>query len=368
MRFSHFQYLLVSLLLIGFLTVGCSGERAHQQDREIRIIEDMLGREVAIPVSIESVVCLRAGALRMLVYLDATEYAAAIEEPERTAERPYLMARSELRLLPSAGPLMGGDLELLVAAAPDVIFMTFTTSGQADQLQSRTGIPVIALEYGDFSHRRDTFFESLQLMASVLGKEERADQLIAYVEDSLENLNHRTSNPAGGDQPSVYIGGVSYSGTQGISSTEPFYPPFRFVNASNVAENISDRMVNPIQGTFVDKEQIIQWNPDVMFVDLASLSVTRSEISIGSPLYSGTSALRNGQVYGLLPYNNYAANYENILANSWYVGSILYPEAFSDVDLQKKVNEVFEAFLGRSVYEDMQKVWGELRRLDRELL
>ena len=368
MRLFHFQYLLVSLLLIGFLTLGCSGERAHQHDRETRIIEDMLGREVAIPASIEKVVCLRAGALRMLVYLDATEYAAAIEEPERTADRPYLMARPELRELPSAGPLMGGDLELLVAAGPDVIFMTFTTAGQADQLQSRTGIPVVALEYGDFLHRRDLFFESLKLMASVLGKEQRAGQLIAYVEDSLEDLNHRTSNSADGDQPRVYIGGVSYSGTRGISSTEPFYPPFRFANAKNVAEDISNRMVNPIQGTFVDKEQIIQWNPDVMFVDLASLSITRSEISTGSPLNSGISALSNGQVYGLLPYNNYAANYENILVNAWYVGSVLYPGAFPDVDLPGKVDEVFEAFLGRSVYEDLQKVWGELRRLDRELL
>lgn len=364
----QYQIIRMSIWVVTVIAViGCAPERRDSSGSGQLVIEDMHGREITLTNKVERVVCMRAGALRMLAYLDAVEYVAGIEEPERQADRPYLMANPQLRELPSVGPLMGGDSELLVAADPDVIFMTFTTAGQADELQNRTGIPVVALEYGDFSLHRDTFFESLKKMASVLGKEDRADELIAYIRSSLEELNERTSGHSEADSPRVYVGGVSYSGTRGIASTEPFYPPFRFINAQNVAGEIDERLVNPIQGTFIDREQLIMWDPEVVFVDLASWSVTRGELSPGTPLYESMSALRNGEVYGVLPYNNYAANYENILANTWYVAGVLYPDLFGEVDIRDKVDEVYERFLGVSVYDELKEVWGGYRQLDREL-
>ncbi len=359
---------LLTGLMLGFVLSACAGEGENDRAGDVQLIQDMTGREVAVPEEVNRVIGLRAGALRMLAYLDAIDLVAAIEEPERTADRPYLMAYPELRERPGAGPLMGGDLELIVSARPDVIFMTFTSRGQADELQRRTGIPVIALDYGDFSHRREIFFDSLKLMATVIGKIDRADELVSYIQNSLQKLQERTESQAENEVQRVYIGGVSYSGTQGISSTEPYYPPFRFLGVKNVAEELDERRINPIQGTFIDKEQLILWNPDVLFVDLASLSITGSEISRGTPLYVSLKALQQGQVYGMLPYNNYSASYENILANGWYAGKVLFPDAFSDIDPDKKTDEIFEAFLGKPVYEELKEVWGGFRQLDGELL
>lgn len=354
-------------MLIAVVFCGCSESESGADTAESVIVEDMLGREVTLQKEVERVVCLRAGALRMLVYLDAVSYASGIEEPERRADRPYLMARPGLRELPSIGPQMGGDAELIVASEPDLIFLTFTTVGQADDLQNRTGIPVIALEYGDFSLNRETFFGSLRLMASVLGKEERAEWLISYIRDSLQALEDRTVDITEVDRPSAYIGGVSYSGVRGISSTEPYYPPFRFVDAENVAGDIDDRLINPVEGTFIDKEQLLMWDPDVLFVDLAGWHVTRDEISSGTPLHAGLQALKEGEVYGVLPYNNYAANYENILANAWYAGKVLYAGRFSDVDMDATADDIYESFLGTPLYEEISGLWGGFRQLDREL-
>ena len=57
---------------------------------------------------------------------------------------------------------MGGDAELIMAVQPDVIFMSSTTAGDADDLQRRTGIPVVALEYGDLGAKRPIFYASLR--------------------------------------------------------------------------------------------------------------------------------------------------------------------------------------------------------------
>lgn len=340
----------------------------YSDDSASITVRDMLGRSVVIPAEVQRVIGLRAGALRMLTYLDAIDLVAGIEEPERRSDRPYLTAFPELRELPTIGPQMGGDPELLVSAAPDLIFLTFTSRGQADELQERTGIPVIALEYGDFAENRGTFFSSLRLMAEIIGKTGRADTLIAGIRTSITELEERTSEIPYEERPSAYIGGVSYRGARGITSTEPNYPPFRFIQAVNVAGDIHQRLINPIQGTYIDREQLIVWDPDVLFVDLSSLGTARPDIRPGTPIARSLSAVRNGEVYGVLPYNNYAANYEAILANAWYAGTVLYPDRFDDITLSEKADQIFKMFFGSPLYDDIQARYGGYRQLNPEQL
>lgn len=328
----------------------------------------MLGRETTIPGDVRRVVGLRAGALRMLTYLDAVDMVAAIEEPERRADRPYLSAFPELRELRAVGPQMGGDPELLVSTGPDLIFLTFTSKGQADELQSITGIPVIALEYGDFTENRETFFASLRLMAATIGKSDRADTLISGIRRSIADLKERTTTIPEAERPKAYVGGISYRGARGIASTDPHYPPFQFVQAVNVAGDIHLRLINPIQGTYIDKEQLITWDPDVLFLDLSSLQTAGPEIRTGTPLARTLTAVSNDEVYGVLPYNNYAANFEAILANAWYAGIILYPERFDDITISEKADQIFEMFFGRPIYDDIHNLYGGYRRLNVERL
>lgn len=326
-------------------------------------IRDMLGRKVIVPKEIKRVICLRAGSLRMLTYLDGASLVAGIEEPERTADRTYLMANPGLRDLPVIGPLMGGDPEMIASARADLIFLTFVTRAQADELQSRTGIPVIALEYGNFGNRRGSFYDSLRLMAAIIGKEERAENLISGIEDSISALSNRTSDVPPGSRPRVYIGGVSYSGAHGIVSTQPHYPPFEFIGADNVASVLSGRLINPIQGTYVDKEQLLIWDPEVIFLDLSSLHLMANEITPGTPFARSLSAIKNGRIYGLLPYNNYAASHDFILANAWYAGTVLYPERFQDINIAEKADHIFALFFGKSIYGQVSEDTGGYRNL-----
>lgn len=364
-KLRHYRWLMVFLPVWSvFAITTCENKSGEQREGQIWSVtrspdstsirvHDMLGRQITLPKKIERVVCLRAGALRLLVYLDASHLAVGIEEAERRSDRTYMLAQPQLQDLPVIGPQMGGDAELITAARPEVIFMTFTTRAQADRLQKRTGIPVVALQYGDFSGQRKILYQSMELMASILGKEERAAALITYIEDSIRELEQRTREITHSHAPRVYIGGVSYRGARGITSTEPHYPPFAFVNAENVAAQIHPKTINPIQGTYIDKEQLILWNPETLFVDLFSQHLVRPDLQPGSPLSGTLSALQKGEVYGLLSYNNYATNYETLLVNAWYVGKVLYPEAFEDIRIPEKADEIFETFLGDPVYHQI---------------
>ncbi len=321
----------------------------------MHVVEDMLGRKVEVPVKVNKVVGLRAGALRFLVYMDATDMVAGIEEGELRGSRPYIMAHPSLLDLPLIGPSMGGDAELIVKAQPDVIFIAYATSSQANNLQKKTGIPVIAIACPEFLTGREKMYGSFRLIGKVLDKANRADSLISYINHTINTLNERTGNIVEKAKPSVYIGGVSYSGSYGISSTQPYYPPFAFINANNVAASIDDRLVSHVKGTHVDKEKLVTWNPDILFFDASGLSLVKKDIGQGSALFNSLKAVKNNRMYTLLPYNNYATNYELVLANAWYAGKVLYPEVFSDISVKEKTNEILMVFLNQKFYDKLIK-------------
>jgi len=326
----------------------------QQSEEESMVITDMRGRQVQIPEKVEKVIGLRAGALRLLVYMDAVDLVAGIEETERRSERPYTLANPDLKGLPVIGPAMGGDPELILKANPDVIFISYTTSGDADALQKKTGIPVVAIECPEFAKQKEILFDSFRLIGKILQKESRADSLIRYINRSIHTMDKRTHKVPEERRPEVYIGGVPYSGSHGISYTQPYYPPFVFTNAQNVAAQIDEKIISHVKGTFIDKEQLMIWDPEYLFIDLSGLSIVQDQLRQNKALYEGLKAVRNNKVFAVYPYNNYAINYELVLVNSWYVAKILYPGRFEDIDLDRKTRDIFRVFLGKDIREGLK--------------
>lgn len=323
-----------------------------------RTVTDMSGREVEIPENVNEIVGLEAGSLRLITYLNATDKVVGVEQFEKDDQmgRPYILAHPELLELPSIGPIHGGDAALIAAQDPDVIFWTYCTAKDANDLQEKTNIPVVALNYGDLGANRDTFHEALGLMGEVLDKEDRAEQVIHHVGSTIEDLEKRAENIPSEEKPEVYIGGVGHRGTHGIVSTEPQYTPFQFVNAKNIAENLG------VEHVMVDEEKLVDWNPDIIFVDEGGYSLVMNDLK--EPQFRIMKAIQDENLYGVLPYNYYTTNYGTVLADSYYIGKVLYPEEFGDVEPSEKADEIYEELVGEPVYDDMKEDLGGFKRLE----
>lgn len=345
------------------LLTGCNFA-AHENAPDSREITDMLGRRVQVPDTVENIVGVGPGALRLLVYMDLANRVSGVEDVELRPGRPYTFACKELTSKPLIGPYMGGDSELIAMNNPDVIFMAFSTASDADDLQRRTGLPVVALNSGNLRDARDTLYNAFDLIGELTRKQSRADSLKMFIEKQIDKLDSITTPVPSRDRPRAYIGAVSYRGAQGISSTGAFYAPFGFVNTINVAGTLKEEEpVNPT-GTYVDIEQIIQWDPGYLFIDAAGVDLVNSEIDEKSPLAITLSAMKNGQVYIMMPHNWYATNFENVLANAWYAGKIMYPELFADINFEKEAREIYRFMLGKDVYDQMKEMydgWEEIR-------
>jgi len=355
------KYHLVCAIFILLLAVPANGLA--------RSLKDSSGRENDIPDNVDQVICSGSGCLRLLTYLGAQDRIAAVDDIEvrrrKFDARPYAIANPQFKKMPIFGEFRGHDnpeLILTLEPQPQVIFKTYSSSMGYDpqELQDKTGIPVVVLEYGNLGKKRPALYNSLRIMAKVMGKEQRAEEIIQYIDGLINDLSRRTGDTPGQERSTVFLGGVAFRGPHGFQSTEPAYPPFQFVNAINLAYE-AGKAGKSLAQSDIAKEKIIEWNPDVLFLDLATLQLGDDAGGLfelrTDPAYRMLSAVKEGRVYGVLPYNWYTQNFGSILADAYFIGKVLYPDRFADVDPAAKADEIYTFLVGQPVFKDMNNLF-----------
>ena len=371
MKYSGFFVAAIcGLILAVSLCAGCTSSSSsaaapvagNDASGSMMTITDGMGRTVSVPLSPERIVCSGAGCLRYLTYLQAEDRAVGVDDMEIKESifdaRPYSLANPQFSSMPMIGEFRGNDdPEKIVACNPQVIFKTFCTeASEADELQEKTGIPVIALQYGDLDDMRADMDQSLRIMGEVVGNTDRAEAVITYFDTLKADLNIRTEGIAEEDRPTVFVGGIGYQGPHGFQSTEPFYPPFAFINACTLSGGPQTAHAD------IAQEKIIAFDPDVIFVDLFTLETAPSAVDelTDDPSYAAMTAVQAGEVYGVLPYNCYSINHGSVMADAYFIGTVLYPDAFSDVDPTEKADEIYTFLVGEPVFDEMDSLFDNL--------
>ena len=328
-------------------------------------VTDLAGRSVIIPAGADSFACIGPGCLRLYCYVAEKSQLAGIEDVEKTwgqAGRPYAMALGDVEGLAAIGPGGPGsapDAERLLASGADVVFSTYAMEpAEIQELQDKLSIPVVALGYGEDSLFSQEVDRSLELLGQITGREERAQEVVNYFAQAKADLESRAAGVQ--DPPTVYLGCQSYQGSHGIESTTGDYPLFNALHARNVVEEAG------IDGyVTLDKEKLLEMDPDFLIIDAGGLSVLQEDYTTNPDFYESLSAVKQGDVYLQLPFNYYGTNLEIALADAYYIGTVLYPEAFSDVDPAGKFDEICQALLGIDAYETIAEMYfGGYQRLE----
>ena len=359
-----FNGFFVIFMIILFITAaGCTGKSGFSTENgsSLTTITDGYGRTVTIPVHPDRVICSGAGCLRYIVYLGAQDRIVGVDsmetEPQTGEARSYALANPRFSSLPLIGTLGGkDDPEKMIGIGPQVIFKLGSPSDQpgqvisaADTLQNKTGIPVIAMSAGSMYNPEEKaqMYATFRLMGRILGNETRAEELITYIDTTSADLEQRTKDIPVSQQKTAYVGGVAYSGAHGIVSTEPAYPPFIWIHAKNIAAGSG-----PLHAD-ISKETLVNADPEFLFIDVATTKINGGG-AIGelkaNPAFANLSAVRSGGVYGVLPYNFYGTNYDTVLADAYFIGKVMYPDRFADIDPSVKAAEIYAKFVGKPVF------------------
>lgn len=362
---------LLALAMLLAMAVSASAETTP----ETRIVTDVWNREVEIPYEVKSIVCLGSMGPRFAAYLDVVDMMVGAEDSDiekMSVRYDYSpVYHEQLKELPSVGAGGGsgdnnGYAEAIIQAQPDVIIAGFNEDA-ADELQAQTGIPVVSVRYRTQGFIDEGFHRAMRVFAEVVGAQERCEEVLAYVDACKADLNDRTKDIPDADKLRAYTGAVTFNGRHGFAFTYVNFPAFTAVNALNVADVLLEERTGEAaaeaaasgkayignDGFEVDLEQIIAWDPDIIFLDPGNMDLVNDEYANNPGFFDSLRAVQEGQVYTMPSTNAAGPNVTYLLINAYYAGLTLYPEQFSDVRLEDKAAEIMEMMLGENFFDQM---------------
>ncbi len=346
---------LAAVTCLGLLA-GCTTTQIHTG--HTRVIADGADRQVEVPEKVASIVCVGVGALRYTCYMGAQDLVIGVEdyETKEGMTRLYQYVNFDMfKNLPVIGTNGEPYTEEIINLAPDVIVMSQYASVEAADLQAKTGTPVVVVPGSDTT-LDDAAFETIRILGQLYGMEDRANQLTDYLKSLRKDLADRTKDIPESEKPSVYVGGVSFKGHHGFEGTEAVYGPFQLIGARNLADTTGQT------GAFnIDLEQVLSWDPDIIFVDFNGLNLIDEDYAKNPDYYNALTAVQEGKVYSQISFRSFASNLETALADAYYAACVMYPEQFRDVDPVAKAQEIFEMLLGANPYADLKEAGYEFR-------
>ena len=367
-------------LLILLSLVACGGQ---ETPTGTKTVYDMVGREVSVtPGSYKRVVCIGAGALRMYSYIGDVSLLAGVEDIDNTTltdrpkmfdgvARPYVLAFGDtFNQLPSCG--VGGpnaqapEAEKILACNPDIVISEYEDKDIADALQEQLGVPVITLSAGADGVFDEKFQRSMYLLGEVFDKAARAASLCQYVNSQKKAIEERVANLPESQKPSVYICGLGNWGTTNHLMTSQSYAPFQVAGVKNVATDLGIQGVGKIED---EKFVELGAQMDIIIMDAAAVKNIKPLYASDPTMFDTCKAWQNGEVYLQMAFNAYYTNYELMLINTWFIAKTVYPEAFADIDMTEKTNELTSFFLGKNLAEEIfarTNSFGGYQKIDTE--
>ena len=300
----------------------------------------------------------------MYSYVGDVSLLAGVEDIDNTAlsqrpmmfdsvARPYVLAYGEtFHTLPSCG--VGGPMaqaaeaEKILSCNPDIVISEFEDVEKSDALQEQLGVPVITLSTGSKGVFDDKFYNSMVLLGRIFGKEEKAASLVKFVQEEATAISARVADIPEDRKPNVYICGLGNWGTTDHLMSAENYVSFEIAGVKNVLKGLGIQGVGPIEAEkFVELGEQM----DIIIMDAAAVKNIKPLYAEDPTMFDTCKAWKNGEVYLEMAYNAYYTNYEIALINTWFIAKTVYPEAFEDIDLTAKTNEVTQVFFGMDLAE-----------------
>lgn len=347
---------------------------------QARTVTDMRGVTVELPDKIERVAILDKGFLvQTMTALGVADKIVAsgdlIQGATEPTVRDSLYLCPQLLELPQIGyPTSAVDYETLVAAEPDLVILRNSeyikdseiTAEAIEKIEKELHIPLVVVNgpgcYDEV--KLETQYEGVRLMGEVFEKSERAEEVIALMQDTIAMITERTVGIPEEEKPSVmYIGGLKGDELTG-SVWGANYGDAKFSDEIAHIKNVHPEHEAIRQ---VSAEQLIALNPDKII--LCTVAPT-PEVFLTDPLYAplaSITAVQNGDVasIGLLTWwGDFRLEAPTILLIS---AKSVYPEQFEDINVGQWLNEYHMSLYGLTEEQAQElKVVQELDWMDNE--
>jgi ABC-type Fe3+-hydroxamate transport system, periplasmic component len=341
----------IKRLFIG-LTLACATLAAVSPAQADRTLTDQLGRQVTLPDTVNRVVVLQHQTLNLLVQLNAAEDVVGVLSSWKKQLGPdFARFMPAITTLPMPGDLTQVNIESLLALHPQVVFVAnYAPAAMIQQIQN-AGIPVVAVSLrqdaaGEKNKMNPTMGDEeqsyneglkqgIRLIGDVVNRRTQADELIKYTFTARQKFNAPVANIPEAKKVRVYMANPDLN-TYGSGK----YTGLMMQHAG--AMNVAAATVKGARQ--VSLEQVLQWNPQVIFVQDRYPEVVKQITT--DPQWQTIDAVKNHRVW-LMPEYAKAWGYpmpEALAIGELWMAKKLYPERYKNVDVDAQAQDYYQRF------------------------
>ncbi|MDM4207763.1 ABC transporter substrate-binding protein [Klebsiella spallanzanii] len=317
-----------------------------------RTVTDQLGREVTLPDHVTRAVVLQHQTLNLLVQLNAADDIVGVMSSWKKQLGPqFARFMPGIEKLPMPGDLTQVNIESLLALHPQVVFVAnYAPQAMIQQIQN-AGVPVVAVSLrqdaaGEKNKMNPTMADEeqayneglkqgIRLIGEVVDRKTQAEDLINYTFRARKQANAPVADIPESQRVRVYMANPDLN-TYGSGK----YTGLMMTHAG--ALNVAAASVKGARQ--VSLEQVLQWNPEVIFVQDRYPDVVKQIQN--DPQWQSIDAVKNHRVW-LMPEYAKAWGYpmpEALAIGELWMAKKLYPSHYNNVDVDAKAQDYYQRF------------------------
>jgi iron complex transport system substrate-binding protein len=317
-----------------------------------RTVTDQLGRQVILPDHVNRVVVLQHQTLNLLVQLNAQDDIVGVMSSWKKQLGPqFARFMPKIATLPMPGDLTQANVESLLALHPQVVFVANYAPTEMIQQIQNAGIPVVAISLredaageknkmnptmaNEEQAYNDGLKQGIRLIGEVVERPKEAEALIAYTFAARAKANAPVADIAQDKKVRVYMANPDLN-TYGSGK----YTGLMMEHAG--ALNVAAATVKGARQ--VSLEQVLQWNPEVIFVQDRYPEIVKQIES--DPQWQTIDAVKNHRVW-LMPEYAKAWGYpmpEALAIGELWMAKKLYPQRYKNVDIDAQAQDYYQRF------------------------
>ena len=334
-------------------------------------VTDMKGRTVMLPADIQ----------RVVVTFNMEEYFAVAGEEgidklvgwshkywegrRQDAYDAFTAVYPQLADIPDVGYNGEISIEAIISLQPDVVLASSTGANYNALEPAFDNLRAAGIEcvFFDFHKQTvETHCQSVQLLGTILGQEERAQEIADFYTEQMSVVTERLADLPDEARPRVYMEFSMGPGQYGNTWSEQMWGALiRTCGGTNIAAGMEGASVD------IAPEQVISANPEVIIFACSPRNDVSDNIVVGYSAdealarehmeayktrdgWANLDAVKNNRMGGL--YHDLSRHIFDF-AGAQFLAKMIQPELFADLDPEANLAEFFERFMP----VDLDGVW-----------
>ncbi|WP_214226350.1 ABC transporter substrate-binding protein [Pedobacter sp. B4-66] len=320
------------LFVLGtMIFIGCTNNTKNNAKQEKAIaVKDATGHAVELDKPAERVVCLYEPALDALYMLKAEEKIVGIFNDIYSSNELYpyyskLDNRIQQKQLPAPGSNGNASIESIMKLNPDVVILQSAHEDLAKALRS-VGVQVYTTKVEQYNE----VFQTVHDLALLTGTKERGEQLVTYVQEEYALMKNKVDTVQAKKKAYFSWAYGRIFSTAGRNS---------MMNFCLEVAGVENACTFELDQPNINAETLIGWNPDLIIIWNDSPNEFYKKKELG-----GISAIKNKQIYNLLPMFFYNPHTLKSLSTAVSIHNWAYPN--KNADVKNKVGQIILKLYG----------------------